>query len=293
MILPWIEQGVAAGEPVVIAYDERRTELLRTWLPDPTGVDLVGDRGVYVKPTRTIASFRRMFENLIANGAERIRAAGVVPHPGNGRRFEGWDRYEIALNMVWNDLPVWARCLYDGSTTPGKVREVVERTHPFLVTASGQVRPNDRYEDASTYRGLPAAPDPITRHTAPTVLLQDPTPGEARRAVAQVGRRLVGEGSLDHLALGVSEAVSNAHQHGRPPASLRLWAEPGRVVAHVHDHGSGTSDPLAGLVPASASGTEGGLGLWIMHQLDLAVDLEPAADGFTVQLRGGDHTAVA
>lgn len=289
LIVPWIEEGVAAGEPVVIAYDDRRTALLRAWLPDSSGVTLVGDQDAYVSPARTIASFRRMFEDLVAGGAARIRAAGVVPHPGTGRRFEGWDRYEIALNTVWDDLPVWARCLYDGSTTPADVRDVVQRSHPYLVGASGAALVNERYEGIAAFRGLQAAKDPITNSTAPTIELHDPTPGEARRAVVQAGRWLVDDGVLDHLALGVSEAVINAHQHGRPPASLRLWSVPGSVVAHVHDQGGGTSDPLAGLVRGLASGTDARLGLWIMHQLDLTVDLVRAPDGFTVQLRAGDR----
>ena len=61
------------------------------------------------------------------------------------------------------------------------------------------------------------------------------------------------------------------------------------IVVSVHDKGHSPADRLAGLVPASSS-TSGpglGLGLWVMHQLDVEVALVHADDGFTVRLRGG------
>jgi hypothetical protein len=60
-----------------------------------------------------------------------------------------------------------------------------------------------------------------------------------------------------------------------------------RVVVTVHDTGRGPADPLAGLVPVPSSTPDRhlGLGLWVMHQLDIDVTLRHASDGFTVRLR--------
>jgi len=56
----------------------------------------------------------------------------------------------------------------------------------------------------------------------------------------------------------------------------------------VHDQGRGPADPLAGLVPAAdRTATTLGLGLWLVHQLDIDVALKHADDGFTVRLRSG------
>ena len=95
---------------------------------------------------------------------------------------------------------------------------------------------------------------------------------------------------IQDFLIGVSEAVSNALLYGQPPVTVRIWAGPGRLVVSVHDRGAGPTDRLAGLVPASQRGTGSGmgLGLWVMHQLDLDVALCYADDGFTVRLRGGD-----
>jgi anti-sigma regulatory factor (Ser/Thr protein kinase) len=58
-------------------------------------------------------------------------------------------------------------------------------------------------------------------------------------------------------------------------------------VVTVHDAGPGPADRLAGLVPAAGSTFDRrlGLGLWVIHQLDLDVTLRRASDGFTVRLR--------
>ena len=160
LIVPFVEEGIAAGEPVIIGYDDRKIALLRSWLTNPSAVEFIGAMALYATPARAIAACRRMFELHAAMGAGQIRIAGEVPHPGNGGRFEGWDRYESAINTVWEDFPVWGRCLYD-TTTAAAVLDVVERTHPCIVWPSGERRASDRYQDACVFEGLPYAPDPL------------------------------------------------------------------------------------------------------------------------------------
>ena len=291
LILEWIEEGIRAGEPVVIAYDERKAALLRSWLNDSSGVTFVPQSGVYDTPAGALAKYRQIFEHQIGRGAERIRITGEVPHLGIGREFHGWDRYEIAINTVWDGLPLWTRCIYDAAVTPAAVRDAVIRAHPYVLIASGGTRANERYEDISTFPGLPAIPDPITVDTAPMVEVLDPTPAEARRVLGQIGRGEMDDDTLDDLILGVSEAVTNTRLHGGSATSLRVWVTPGRITAHVHDSGTGTRDPLVGLIPAPSGPAGAGLGLWITHQLDLTVDLLHMPDGFTVQLIAKSNAA--
>jgi anti-sigma regulatory factor (Ser/Thr protein kinase) len=72
--------------------------------------------------------------------------------------------------------------------------------------------------------------------------------------------------------------------------TVRFWATSDRIVITVHDQGRGPADPLAGLVPTPSSTAQPGLGLWLIHQLDIDVALKHADDGFTVRLRGGTTT---
>jgi anti-sigma regulatory factor (Ser/Thr protein kinase) len=55
------------------------------------------------------------------------------------------------------------------------------------------------------------------------------------------------------------------------PARMRV--SPGRIVISVHDQGRGPAGPLAGLVPAASNAATLGLGLWLIHQLDIEVAL--------------------
>ena len=85
------------------------------------------------------------------------------------------------------------------------------------------------------------------------------------------------------MVFTVSEAVTNALIHGRPPVRFRLWTAPDRIVATVTDRGDGPADPLAGLLPVTDP-CSGGLGLWLTHQLCSHVTLDTTDDGFTIRL---------
>jgi anti-sigma regulatory factor (Ser/Thr protein kinase) len=286
LIVPFAEEGIAAGEPVIIGYDDRKSALLRSWLSDPSAVDFVGAESLYAKPARAIATYRRLFEFHVAMGAGQIRIAGDVPHPGNGGRFEGWDRYEAAVNTVWQDFPVWGRCLYDITTTPAVVRDMVERTHPRIVSPSGERRESGRCQDILAFEGLPYAPD-LLEGSIPLAELINRPAADARHALAQIARDRVPGPVVQDLLIGVTEAVTNAQCHGRPPVTVRIWAAGGRVVATVHDTGHGPAHRLAGLVPVPSSAPDRhlGMGLWVTHQLDIDVTLRHASDGFTFRLR--------
>jgi anti-sigma regulatory factor (Ser/Thr protein kinase) len=285
LIVPFAEEGIAAGEPVIIGYDDRKNALVRSWLSDPSAVTFPADSGLYATPARAIAAYRRLFEFHVAQGAGQIRITGELPNLGDGGIFDGWDRYEAAVNTVWQDFPVWGLCLYDAATASPVVLDVVERTHPRIVSPAGVRRANGRFQQVAEFEALPPAPDPLEQ-TTPMIELVDSSAAMARRALVQIGRGRVADTILDDLLLGVTEAVSNALIHGRAPATVRIWTAPDRIVISVHDQGHGPADPLAGLVPAASNTATLGLGLWLIHQLDIDVALKHADDGFTVRLRG-------
>ena len=286
LIVPFAEEGIAAGEPVIIGYDNRKNALVHSWLTDPSAVTFLADKSLYATPSRAIATYRRLFEFHAAKGARQIRITGELPHLGNGGSFDGWDRYEAAVNTVWDDFPVWGLCLYDTVTAPAAVLAVAARTHPSIVSPSGTHRANDRFQGASEFEALPFAPDPLEQ-TRPMIEQVDRSAAEARQALAQIGRGRVADAILEDLSIGVTVAVSNALAHGRGPVTVRFWATPDRIVITVHDQGRGPADPLAGLVPTPTNSAQPGLGLWLIHQLDIDVALKHSDDGFTVRLRAG------
>jgi anti-sigma regulatory factor (Ser/Thr protein kinase) len=286
LIVPFVEEGVAAGQPVIIGYDDRKASLLRSWLRDPAAVTFIADNSLYATPARAIDSYWRMFDDLTAAGATQIRIAGDVPHEGNGGRFAGWDRYESAINTVWHQFPVWSRCLYDATTAAPRVLDIAARTHPRIVLPSGQYETSRRYQEAADFQPLPPDPDPLER-LAPAIEMSDPSVAQIRHAVTSIGGGQVPDTSLEDLEIGASEAVSNARRQGRPPVTVRIWAAPGRILVYVHDTGPGPGDPLAGLVPVWTRPGLDGAELWIIHMLDLDATMIRSRDGFTIRLAAG------
>jgi anti-sigma regulatory factor (Ser/Thr protein kinase) len=286
LIVPFVEEGLAAGQPVIIGYDDRKASLLRSWLSDPGAVTFTTGSSLYDTPAGAIASYWQMFERHVAAGATQIRIAGDVPHEGNGGRFAGWDCYESAINTVWDQFPIWSRCLYDVGTAAPRVLDIAERTHPRIVLPSGQYQPSRRYQGPAEFEPLPPDPDPLER-SAPALVMTDPSAAQVRRAVTSIGHGQLAEPVLRDMVIGVSEAAGNAWRHGRPPVTVRIWAASGRMLVHVHDTGPGPSDPLAGLIPAWARPGLHGAGLWLIHMLGLDAALIRSPDGFAVRLGAG------
>jgi anti-sigma regulatory factor (Ser/Thr protein kinase) len=284
LIVPFVTEGLAAGEPVIIGYDQRKCDLLRAALSRPGEVTYIADTRLYATPARAIEAYRQQFEDHVATGAEQIRIAGDVPHEGNGGRFAGWDRYESAVNVTWQDYPVYSRCLYDATTAADSVRDVVERTHRRLLTPDGGVATSLRYQGVPDFVGVPPAADAL-ESTRPAVALVDAPLKSVRRRVAAAARGRVDPGAFDELLFALSEAVINAQLYGRPPVTVQAWTSPDRIVLHVHDTGSGPTDPLTGLVPGPDGTAGAGLGLWLAHQFpSVDIALLTDLDGFTVRL---------
>jgi DcmR-like sensory protein/histidine kinase-like protein len=241
LIVPFVTGGIAAGEPVIIGYDDRKCDLLRTELSRPDAVSFVADTRLYATPAGAIEAYRQQFEWHVAAGAEQIRIAGDVPHEGNGGRFAGWDRYESAVNVVWQDYPVYSRCLYDATTVADPVRDVVERTHRRFVTADGGGTASPRYQGVAEFERLPPSADPLEA-ARPAVALVNASPRQTRHRVAEAARGRIDAAASEELLFAVSEAVVNAHLHGRRPITARVWTGPDRIVVRVHDSASNWRD---------------------------------------------------
>ena len=236
------------------------------------------------------------------------------PIPVSGPRGTGGPATKPPSTDAYAEFPLWGLCAYDTRITPGPVLDDVARTHPHLATADGRWI-NPRYQDPAEFltRRPPSQGDPVETASPPVIDLMDPTPAAARDAVHTAGMIRpdtvrpdptapstiqveapqpatpqretppLDAADVEHLVFAVSEAVTNALIHGRPPVRFRLWTAPDRIVATVTDRGDGPADPFAGLLPVTDT-CSGGLGLWLTHQLCSHVTLDTTDDGFTIRL---------
>jgi anti-sigma regulatory factor (Ser/Thr protein kinase) len=286
LVVPFVLAGLDVGEPTVVVLDDSNTELVRSAFADSPYLSFVS--GQYDRPATVLKSVHKLVAECLSQGARRIRIVGEVPHPGVGVPWEWWARFESAVNHALSQLPLWALCPYDRRITPDEVLDDVAQTHPYLVTTDGRRIVNDRYIDPAVFLTHPRPPraDPLEAFP-PVVDLLNPTAAAARRAVVDAARATaLGDDEVADLVIAVSETVTNAACHGRPPARLRLWPDRDRMVVAVSDQGRGPTDPFAGLLPASKAPT-GGLGLWLAHQLVNLVTFDHQDDGFTIRLSAG------
>ncbi|MFC7614951.1 ATP-binding protein [Actinokineospora soli] len=188
----------------------------------------------------------------------------------------------------------------------------VGRQHDLVVLPAPQPLPlrRDHHTPAGPGRGRTHPPDPRHRHRSrrqPPLrpgLHQPPRhPGPPRRRPTRHHPRQPLPRRRPPSRRRRRPSPRPRHRHRRPrlrrlrshdqrhpprhtPVTLRLWTTPTRVVVHVTDSGPGPRDPHAGLIPAAR--VQGGLGLWLTHQLDIEVGLITTPDGFTIRLRGGE-----
>jgi anti-sigma regulatory factor (Ser/Thr protein kinase) len=285
LICPFALEGIEAGEPVVLAYDPYKMALLRGWLPDSPSVTYITDTSPYATPARALIAWRKVVEGHLSAGARRVRIAGNVPHPGYGRPYAGWDRYEAAIDQAMGDLPVWAPCLYDTRIAPPEVVDAARRLHHDVLESDGSHRSNRSFHAVETLGDFFSPPVDPLEQIEPAVELVDPTPAEVRATIRQLGAGLLSLGQRQDLVTAASEAVTNALIHGVAPVSVRIWTGEDRVLVTVHDEGEGPADPLVGLVPRTDEAALSGRGLWIAHQMDIDVALFAGDGGFTVRLR--------
>jgi anti-sigma regulatory factor (Ser/Thr protein kinase) len=286
LVVPFVEEGRGGGEPTLVTFNDRNAALLRDALAQLDGISFRPAADQYARPAVTIASYRELLAGYVAAGAAQIRVVGDVPHPGTGADWNGWLRYEAAVNEALADFPLWGLCPYDTRITPDDVLADVERLHPHVATADGGHHRNERYTDPTAYVGARARAAANPMHgVAPAFALDDVASAAAvRRALRGVAAEtLLDPARVDDLVLAASEIVTNAIRYGRAPVDLRVWFDAERVVCQVRDLGEGPRNPLVGLMPASAGG-EGGYGLWLAHQLCDRVDLDRHDDGFAVRL---------
>lgn len=288
VVLPFLRDGIEAGEPTIVALGDADVDLVREALGDGAPVVFQSGSELYGRPAGAIRAYRGLFTELTEGGAQQIRVVGELPPHALGPTWDWWARYESAINDAYDDFPLWSMCLYDTRTTPPEVMADVARTHPYFATAGDRHLASADYVEPGRFlrHDQPVVPDPL-QLTPPSLELVDPTPGTARAALTQVNDGLLSADALADLWVAVTETVTNAISHGIPPAVVRYWTGSDRVVVTVTDRGKGPADPFAGL-RAAAHAPAGGLGLWLTHQLCDHVAMSSDAEGFTVRMISGN-----
>src|SRR6478735_1220761 len=133
--VPFIVDGVARDEPVLVVVDAPKIEALRDALNGAADhVHFADMREVGRNPARLIPAWRD-FVSANGNGGQRLRGIG---EPINADRSEAalveCHRHESLLNLAFaDDAECWLLCPYDTDCLSPSVVDEARRTHPFVL----------------------------------------------------------------------------------------------------------------------------------------------------------------
>ncbi len=282
--LPFAREGLAAGEPLLVAVGEQRARLLRDALgADAERVRFVDMQEVGRNPARVMPAWRDFLAEH-AGHPRGVRGIGEPVWPGrSAAELDECARHEWLMNAAFASEPAWRLlCPYDLDALDREVIDAARLTHPALMH-EGVSRRN------GAYLPLAIAPGPFNGS------LPAPPADHEQLLFTRLGlgavRNLVANRASDaglsveageELVLAINELATNSVQYGGGGGTLRTWSEPGAFVCEVRDRGF-IRDPLVGRL-APPVDEYGGRGLWLVNQLCDLVQIRSAPSGTVVRV---------
>jgi anti-sigma regulatory factor (Ser/Thr protein kinase) len=276
--VPFILEGLAAGEPVAVVVPAPNLALIEAGLGDrASSVELIDMTEAGRNPGRILPTVLLAFADAHRGP---VRLIGEPVWPGrSGLEYPACAQHEALINLAFEGRKATMLCPYDIDGLDSAALIDALRTHPMLLhatgsQASGVYAPTDV---VATYN------QPLPPPTSPATIEFDITGlSAARHFVAYHGAKGgLGPERVEDLTLAASELCANSVLHGHGQGTLQMWSEDGFVVCEVSDHGRIT-DLLAGRRPA-AVGQVGGRGLLLVNQIADLVRMHHSAGGTTVR----------
>ncbi|TDD34163.1 sensor histidine kinase [Actinomadura sp. KC06] len=263
--VPFLEDGLAAGEPVAAAVPEPNLALLRNELGAAADQVMLLDMGEAGRnPGRIIPGVLRAFADT--HPGRRVRIIGEPIWPDRSTtEYPACLQHEALINHAFTGRHATILCPYDAEALAPQILADAAATHPVLADVDGE-RASDRYAADEVVRAT-NQPLPAPADTQITELDYDSASLDtARELVIRHARRagLPADRVLD-AELAVNELTANTLMHGGGHGTLRIWTEPQHLICQTTDHGH-ISDPLAGRRPVP-SDSPGGRGLLLINQL--------------------------
>jgi anti-sigma regulatory factor (Ser/Thr protein kinase) len=278
-LIPFILDGLANDEPVLVAVDASKIDLLRRELDGAADrVGFMDMRSLGRNPALIIPAWQEFLSGC--PGDTGLRGVGEPVWPGRtGPELVESQYHESLLNLAFGDAHGFRLlCPYDAGRLEPSVLAVAECSHTN----------SDRYCGldgiAATFSApLPDPPPDALLFSLSGFSLSGNRLADLRKIVLEQATGAgVGHARTAELVLAVNEVVTNSLRHGRGRGTLSVWREQDRVIYEVCDSGRITS-PLAGRRRPSLDG-EGGRGLWLANQVCDLVQIRSSSAGSAVRL---------
>jgi anti-sigma regulatory factor (Ser/Thr protein kinase) len=281
--LPFLDEGIELGEPILAAPTHANAELLRGKLRRRAkGVDWAENAGAH-RAVERLGIFLDYIGEHVSRGATRIRLLGEPCWPPEGEPGTGeWKRYESFLNVALADHPVWLVCPYDRSRLAPDIVEDAHLTHPNFGHGESRTASADYLDPAAFARRIDDVPLPRAPEDASERYFGNA--GAVRRFVVTEARAagLAAE-RVNDAELAAGEVAANVFRHAADVARVRAWVASGSFVCDIDDTGRGIADPFAGYGIAERTAL-GGRGLTIARRLADVVEIRTTSTGALVRL---------
>lgn len=275
--MPFVHEALIAGEPLLIAVAEDKSELIADELgPDAARALFLDMQKVGHNPASIIPLWRDFVDD---HEGARVRGIGEPAWAARSQAaMEECHCHEGLLNVAFAPASEWSLlCPYDGESLSDEVLERVDLSHSHVLR-QGRIEQSRRFE---------LEPDCLSGELAPPAARPDVFDfgiaelSEVRHRVAVAAERagLDPRGVAD-LVTAASELAANSVMHGGGSGTLRLWCEGDHLLAEVEDHGT-IEEPLVGRLRPTIQ-QEGGRGLWLANQLCDLVQIRSSAHRGTI-----------
>lgn len=287
MAVPFALDGLARGEPVLVATTSANLELLREAMGDEAnGVDYAESAYFGRRPPQRATAIHRYW-NRRRGGVVRIIAEPVWT--GRSRReVDAWQRMEAGFNVVLADTAIRLVCPYDTRIVEPAILDDACRTHPELV-AGDAVRPSPQFMAPDEFARRHTAPGPVV--TVGEIFDFDGDLGAVRQYVLGKATPLLGtEDAVAMFGIAVGESLTYLLRQGI--TQVTVWVRPtgGRVVCTLHSDQPLAVHPFVGFRPPDRPQGDGD-GLWLTNQICEWLDVTSDDTGCTVELAMPGHRA--
>jgi anti-sigma regulatory factor (Ser/Thr protein kinase) len=278
--VPFIVEGLAAGEPVAVVVPSHQLDVLRSALgPAARDVRLLDMTVVGRNPGRIIPGVLRAFADNYTDRHVRIIGEPVWPER-SAAEYPACAQHEALINDAFTGRRVTILCPYDAANLDEHVLTDAARTHPVLLDDNGThhsrcFAPAAVVTDYNT-------PLPPPSHAQAVAVTVTGLPDLRRTAAAFGRRRGLTANRTQDLVLAVTELATNSIEHALSTATVLLGGTGDDVVCQVRDTGH-IADPLAGRRPVTVS-QHRGRGLLMVNQLADLVRVHTTATGTTVEI---------
>ncbi|MGH3771211.1 MAG: anti-sigma factor RsbA family regulatory protein [Pseudonocardiaceae bacterium] len=281
--VPFIRQGLAAGEPVALAVPGPNLRLILTELgTDAEQVRLLDMTRSGRNPGRIIPNVLRAFVD--AHPATRVRIIGEHLWTGRtAKEYPACAQQETLINIALAGRSVTMLCPYDADRVGPQTLAEAEASHPHLIDASGERASTGFAPDRIDQLGVVTDDNPLCSPAAGPSFTFDITKAALAGQFACDHAVRLGLGS-DHaeLKMIISELVARGLVPGSATGTLRIWAERGYLVCEVRHSGHG-NEPLADR-PLTEPRRPDGRGLLLVHHLSDLVQQRTYPQGTTTRV---------